>query len=393
MTATARQASRYNRRPMSYPSGIVLSGGGANGAYEIGVLKALFRGESPVNGQQPLEPGVIAATSIGAFNSAVLLSNHTDSWSRAIDALEKVWLEQVSLSGTASRNGVFRVRGNPLTWLDMGVLRNDPLKPARDLADDAVFLAKDWSARAREFTTSTGSLERRAAELFDISTFVTPAPSEALIRATVSLPRVRASSVALKVTATRWSKGTVRLFSNADFTDAIGAKVVLASAAIPGIFPPVVIDGEPYVDGGVVLNTPLKPAIDGGVNTIHVIYLDPDPAAIPLRRIGSTLDTAGRMFAISFGATIKRDLEIAARVNHGVHAEKAAARGESVRQEPLHTGRKHRPLQIHLYNPQSDFGGALGMLDFQRDRLTALIERGYLDTVGHDCGKAGCIGV
>jgi predicted acylesterase/phospholipase RssA len=154
-----------------------------------------------------------------------------------------------------------------------------------------------------------------------------------------------------------------------------------------------VIDGEPYVDGGVVLNTPLKPAIDGGVDTLHVIYLDPDPAAIPLRRIGSTLDTAGRMFAISFGATIKRDLEIASRVNEGVQAEKAAARGESVRQEPLHTGRKHRPLRIHLYNPQADFGGALGMLDFQRDRLTALIERGYLDTVGHDCGKAGCIGV
>jgi NTE family protein len=378
---------------MSHPSGVVLSGGGANGAYEIGVLKALFRGESPATGHRPLEPGVLAATSIGAFNSTVLLSNHTDSWSRAVEALEKVWLEQVSLSGTASRNGVFRLRGNPLTWLDMDVLRNDPFKPARDLADDAVFLAKDWSARAREFTTSTGSLERRAAELFDISTFVTPAPSEALIRATVSLSRVRASGVALKVTATRWSKGTVRLFSNADFTDAIGAKVVLASAAIPGIFPPVEIDGEPFVDGGVVLNTPLKPAIDGGADTIHVIYLDPDPAAIPLRRIGSTLDTAGRMFAISFGATIKRDLEIASRVNHGVHAEKAVARGESVRQEPLHTGRKHRPLQIHLYNPQSDFGGALGMLDFQRDRLTALIERGYLDTVGHDCGKAGCIGV
>jgi NTE family protein len=95
---------------MSHPSGVVLSGGGANGAYEIGVLKALFRGESPANGHRPLEPGVIAATSIGAFNSTVLLSNHTDSWSRAVEALEKVWLEQVSLSGTASRNGVFRLR-------------------------------------------------------------------------------------------------------------------------------------------------------------------------------------------------------------------------------------------------------------------------------------------
>src|SRR5918995_4697825 len=188
---------------MSHPSGVVLSGGGANGAYEIGVLKALLRGESAANGRQPLEPGVIAATSIGAFNSAVLLSNYTDSWSRAIDALERVWLERVSLSGLASRNGVFRLRGNPLTWMDLGVLRNDPLKPARDLAADAMFLAKDWSARAREFTTSSGSLERRAAELLDLSTFVTPAPSEELVRETVSSSRVRSSAVKLRITATR----------------------------------------------------------------------------------------------------------------------------------------------------------------------------------------------
>jgi NTE family protein len=371
----------------------VLSGGGANGAYEVGVLKGLARGLSPSTAQQPLAPSVLAATSIGSFNSAVLLSNLADSWSRATDALEKVWLERISLSGRASGNGVFRVRANPLSWIDVDTLRNDPLKPARDLASDAVFLAKDWTSRAREFTTSSGSLERRAAELVDLSTFVTPAPSEALVRETVSLARVRAAHVALKVTATRWRSGTLRLFSNADFTDTAGPSILLASGAIPGIFPPVPIDGEPFVDGGVVLNTPLKPAIDAGARTLHVIYLDPDPAAIPLRPVGSTIDTVGRMFAISFAATMKRDLEIASRINDGIHAVKAASRGESVRAlEPLHMGgRGHQPLQIHLYHPRSDWGGALGMLDFQRDRVAALIERGYNDAVNHDCAKAGCL--
>ncbi len=378
---------------MSHPTGVVFSGGGANGAYEVGVLKGLVRGQSPSTAHQPLDPAVLAATSIGSFNSAVLLSNLTDSWTRATDALEKVWLERISLSGRASANGVFRVRANPLSWIDVGTIRHDPLKPARDLASDAVFLAKDWTSRAREFTTSSGSLERRAAELVDLSTFVTPAPSEELVRETVSLARVRAAHVALKVTATRWRSGTLRLFSNADFTDAIGRSILLASGAIPGIFPPVSIDGEPFVDGGVVLNTPLKPAIDAGARTLHVIYLDPDPAAIPLRPVGSTIDTVGRMFTISFAATIKRDLEIASRINNGIHAVEAAARGESVRAlEPLHMGgRGHRPLQIHLYHPASDWGGALGMLDFQRERIGALIERGYSDAVTHDCEKAGCL--
>ncbi len=380
---------------MSHPTGVVLSGGGANGAYEVGVLKALLRGHSPSTGHQPLDPQVISATSIGAFNSAVLLSNLTSSWSTAIGALEGVWLDRISLGARASRNGVFRLRANPLSWFDVALLRSNPLKPARDLADDAVFLAKDWSARALEFTTSSGSLERRAADLMDLSTFVTPAPSKQLVRDTVSLPRVRSSPVAMKVTATRWSTGALRLFSNADFTDAIGAEILLASGAIPGIFPPVSIEDEPFVDGGVVLNTPLKPAIDGGAGTLHVIYLDPDPAAIPLKRVGSTIDTAGRMFAISFAATMKRDLEIASRINEGIHAVEAAARGESVRAlEPLHMGgRGHRPLQIHLYHPASDWGGALGMLDFQRERVTSLIERGYRDAVTHDCATAGCVGV
>lgn len=379
---------------MSNPTGVVLSGGGANGAYEIGVLKALVAGRSPATGHQRLDPRVIAATSIGAFNSAVLLSNLTSSWEGAVGALENVWLDRISLGDRASRNGVFRLRGNPLSWLDINLLRTSPLKPALDLADDAVFLARDWSARAREFTTSQGSFERRAAELMDLSTFVTPAPSGDLVRESVSMAHVRSSPVMLRVAATHWATGTVRLFSNADFSDAVGADILLASGAIPGIFPPVAIDNEPFVDGGVVLNTPLKPAIDGGASTLHVIYLDPNPAAIPLKRVGSTIDTVGRMFAISFAATMKRDLDVASRINQGIHAAEAAARGESVRAlDPLHMGgRGYKPVQIHLYNPASDWGGALGMLDFRRERVESLIQRGYSDAISHDCAKAGCVG-
>jgi hypothetical protein len=38
-------------------------------------------------------------------------------------------------------------------------------------------------------------------------------------------------------------------------------------------------------------------------------------------------------------------------------------------------------------------GGALGMLDFRRPRVTALIERGYRDAIGHDCKANGCVNV
>jgi hypothetical protein len=53
---------------------MVLSGGGANGAYEVGVLKALLTGQSPATEFQPLDPDIFTGTSVGAFNAALLVS-------------------------------------------------------------------------------------------------------------------------------------------------------------------------------------------------------------------------------------------------------------------------------------------------------------------------------
>jgi predicted acylesterase/phospholipase RssA len=61
--------------------------------------------------------------------------------------------------------------------------------------------------------------------------------------------------------------------------------VITASAAIPGNFPPVVIDGHTYMDGGVVNNASLSHAVDLGADTIYVLStgyscaLDEPPAS------------------------------------------------------------------------------------------------------------------
>ena len=49
---------------------VVLSGGGAFGAYEVGVMKALIDGKSPSTGYAPLTPDIFAGTSIGAYTSS-----------------------------------------------------------------------------------------------------------------------------------------------------------------------------------------------------------------------------------------------------------------------------------------------------------------------------------
>ena len=66
---------------------VILSGGGANGAYEVGVLKALFRGESASTNHRPLKPEIFAGTSIGAFNAALIVSLLVSESSEAVDQL------------------------------------------------------------------------------------------------------------------------------------------------------------------------------------------------------------------------------------------------------------------------------------------------------------------
>ena len=57
----------YNNR-----TAFVLSGGGATGAYEVGIMKALMNGESPVTGHKPPEVGSFVGTSVGAYNASFM---------------------------------------------------------------------------------------------------------------------------------------------------------------------------------------------------------------------------------------------------------------------------------------------------------------------------------
>lgn len=82
---------------------LVLQGGGALGAYEAGVLNILTRNlrmEDKENGEENrLLFDVIAGTSIGAMNGAILVSQYleTKSWDKASEELEKFWTDQLSL--------------------------------------------------------------------------------------------------------------------------------------------------------------------------------------------------------------------------------------------------------------------------------------------------------
>ena len=385
---------------------VVLSGGGAYGAYEVGVMRALLGGEMKGTGYRPLDPEVFTGTSVGSFNASVMVS-HTPA-SEAVDRLEQIWLNDISEGPGRCGNGVFRLRANALRYIDPDCF-GSPLASLRECEEDSTFLSRSFLMRGLNFFMNQGTLANRALQFVDASAFISVEPFHAMLRKTINSQDLRESEKILRIVATNWETGEVKTFENQDVADdAFGPQMIMASAAIPGIFPPVRIGDYYYVDGGAVMNTPLKCAIRADASTLFVIYLDPDVSNIPLQRLMNTVDTIDRVYTIMLATKMNEDIETAAWINAGLDVVEKVDELRSAATlssdeitafirvagqigERLKAGKNYRRLTIHRFHPRDDLGGPLGMLDFSRQAITGLIARGFEDAVYHDCYESRCI--
>jgi len=87
-----------------------------------------------------------------------------------------------------------------------------------------------------------------------------------LLRTHLRFDRLEDAAVPLHVVSTDVLSGEDVLLSNGDAVEAI-----LASSAIPGVLPPVRIEGRALIDGGVVNNSPISHAVDLGADTVWVL--------------------------------------------------------------------------------------------------------------------------
>jgi predicted acylesterase/phospholipase RssA len=391
--------------------GIVLSGGGANGAYEVGVLKALLSGQSPVTQGRPLVPDICAGTSVGSFNAAFLVSELDTYGPAAGGNLEAVWLERLAQDRQFGTNGIFRLRANPASFLDpLGYVPN-PFQPFLEAARDGAYLLWDGVNRAvNVFTNSETSLQQRLTELFNLASFISVAPLQQTIDEVINFRRIRQAETKLRIPATNWTTGEMTVFTNVEMTDRIGPLAILASSAIPGVFPPVLIGAEPHVDGSVLINTPLR-LVTRNAEVLHVVYLDPDIKKIPLGALESTLGAVYRQQTIAWAKLVNDDIADAAAINQVLEVFSRLKRGETIPDAFLDAlpvglskvwnrllqareqiGGPYRQLTIHRYHPRDDLaGGPAGLLNLERDHIAELIERGFEDAVHHDCQTAGCV--
>lgn len=386
------------------PIGLILSGGGANGAYEIGLTRALFEGASPSTRFRPLEPTIFTGTSVGAYNAAMLASQPGTPIRETAAYLERIWRERIADTPLNCGNGVFRIRADPFQFFDLGCLLN-PAQLISNLVTDTAALSAFGAIKSAQLVTSKAPLQSRLLDLFDLDALISESPLQTLIADTLDLKGLGASPFKLTVATTDWKNGTLRLWPKQEIaTCGVGHEIVLASTALPGIFPPVVIDDSPFADGGILMNTPLKPAIRDGAEELHVVFLDPLLENMPLRRLPSSIDTFHRLFAIIWSSRLNNDLRRAKGITQTLlrlqESKSEAWQREEVGDfleagnrivDRLQSGRQYRPLTIHIYRPATDLGGGAGLLDFSSRRIESLISLGYNDAVQHDCLASGCV--
>lgn len=127
-------------------------------------------------------------------------------------------------------------------------------------------LADIWSGLTRRDIFPTDPLRLMRVAARREAGFANPAPLRRLLQRHLGYDSIESASCALMVVATEVSTGREVQVARGDVVDA-----VMASAALPGVFPPVQVGAHLLMDGGVVNNTPISAAVAHGADEVYVL--------------------------------------------------------------------------------------------------------------------------
>jgi NTE family protein len=193
----------------------VLSGGGSQGALQVGALQALL--------ERNIHPDMVVSTSVGAVNSILLAQNPSlEGIAQLTDLWRQITLEDV-------------YPGNYATALWRLARGAEGLYPSENLKN---FLTCNAPDSCRNFA--------------DIA------------------------AIPLYVVATRMPQGTMHVFGDDPQDDLLSA--VMASTALPPLHPPYQIEDQLYLDGSLSANLPLRAAVERGATEIYALYIYNDLA-------------------------------------------------------------------------------------------------------------------
>jgi NTE family protein len=172
-------------------------------------------------------------------------------------------------------------------------------RPAPQRFDE---LAGVWKSLRRQDVFPVGVLGGALGYYGFRDSLVNPAPLRRLVDQHLSLERLEEAEIPIHVVATDVLTGAEVVLSSGSAIEA-----VLASSAIPGLFPPVVVDGRALMDGGVSDNAPISRAVDLGATTVYVL-----PAGYPCTIDSpprSALGMALQALTLMIGRRLSLDVE------------------------------------------------------------------------------------
>ena len=284
---------------------LVLSGGGGRGAYQAGVWAWLD--------EQRWRPDLICGSSVGSINGAAIAGG------MGADGIRDLW---------------------------------------RSIEQHHVFHLSPW-----------GNLVDRVKETIGLSRGVAPAvdttPLRTLLTQHLDMQAVRESDIELFVSAVRVLDAQVRYFEGTSLT----IEHIMASSAIPIVFPWEMIDGEAYWDGGLAVNTPLLPAIQRDAREIVAVVFAPVQG---LKRLPATQAEASQwVFEVST-LTSAASLVALLRVLHGEPPVWDLSSSNVI---------TFGSTTIYVVSPQKLLGFR-SLLNFHPQQSNLLFDAGY-----HDAGE------
>jgi NTE family protein len=355
---------------------LVLSGGGARAAYQVGCLVAIAKA------LPSYRPQILTGASAGAIN-AVYLAAAKGSWQEAVDQLGTLWrnLSTARVYQTGITPILRRMLHWGLTFASGGRLGDPDIHGMVDNAPLRDYLLQHLSQDGAGITGIQENLSRGL--LSALAVIATDYSSGRSVGWIEALDKHR--SLGSQVD---------------DRQGEIGVNHIMASAALPMFFPAAAVDGRWYGDGGIRLTAPLSPAMHLGADRILAV----SPRATPLTppNLGASVypspsQISGIMLNAIFLDLLDFDALQMQRINDLLARLPLSAHGDL------------RPVAVMVLRPQEDlgevarefeadlpsafrfftggFGGkddpsadALSMVNFEPGYLAALMDFGEQDT-------------